>query len=129
MKWLILALCFAPTLYEAWTDKKGESKRDKFWDGVILVGYSVLLAVGAHLSGYEWVPVIVLLLAIRFAIFDYLTHFFLKKYSPGHKNINIWKFTGTVAYFDKLTAKVHWVLRLVIRLIVLVAAVWWYLQA
>lgn len=122
----IAFLCLAPTIYEAISDRKGESKRDKFWDGLILVGYSVLLAGGAYLSGHAWVPVIGLILVIRFAIFDYLTHFFLKRYSPGHKDINICMFTGTVAYFDRLTAKIDWRIRLGLRVAVLLSCLAFY---
>lgn len=129
MKLVILAVCFLPTIIESYLDRYGESKKGKIKDGVWL-SLVALAVVGASWRwlGYNPLAVLLLLLAIRFSIFDYLTHFFLKRYSPGHKNINIWKFTGTTAYFDRLTAKVDWRLRIVIRLSVFALAVWWYLK-
>lgn len=122
----IALLCLAPTIYEAISDRKGESKRDKFWDGLILVGYSVLLAGGAYLSGHAWVPVIGLILGFRVLVFDYLIQYLLikNKVIVGH-----WfTYNGKTSWFDKLAAKIHPVIRFVLRMVVFALAVWWYLK-
>lgn len=124
MKWLFLILAFAPVIYEAWTDRKGERRRDKIVDAGLLVGYSVLLTGSAYLALTRWIAVPLLILMFRVTTFDYLVNFFLKRYSKGHKNINIWKYSGAVALTDRIVSKVPWGLRLALRLALLVAAIW-----
>jgi hypothetical protein len=123
----IAILCAIPTIYEAFSDRYGERKKDKLTDGIILVGYSVLLTMTAHWLGYRPVPVIVLILATRFAFFDYLVHYFLKRYSESHKNINIWSYMGNTTHFwDQAVSKVDWRLRIAVRLCVFALAVLYY---
>jgi hypothetical protein len=119
----ILLLTFLPTLYEAWTDRKGERKKDKLIDGALLVGYALLLAFGAWLSGYEWLPVIGFLIVWRVCVFDYLVHWFLKKYSENHGHINIWKYSGKTSKTDRVLSKIDWRVRLWVRAVVIVSSI------
>ena len=120
---VFLILAFAPVLYEAWTDRKGEERKDKIVDTALLVGYSVLLTAGAYLVLADWVTVPLLIIMFRITCFDYIAHAFLKKYSKVHKEMNIWKFTGQTALSDRIVSKVPWALRLAIRVVLLVASV------
>lgn len=119
---LILAfLCLVPTLMESYLDRHGETKRDKLWDGLILVGYSVLLAFGAWWLGYRPLSVIGLILGFRVLIFDYLVQYLLikNKVIVGH-----WfTYNGKTSFIDRLISGVHPVLRFAARVIVFLASI------
>jgi hypothetical protein len=117
MKIIILILCLIPTLVESWLDRKGESRKGKVKDSVWLIVVAIALA-GASWWIWKSNPLVVLLLILmfRFCCFDYITNAFLKRYSEGHKNINIFTFTGTTAFTDRITAKINPWLRFGIRL-------------
>lgn len=117
-----------PTLIESWLDRKGETKKGKrkdFW-------WSVVAAI--IITGLAWLwfgknPLmsVLMILMFRFTTFDYITHALLKRYSGNHGHINIWTYTGKSTHWhDQLAAKVPWKIRLISRVLVLVAAVWWY---
>jgi len=120
----VIVLTFLPTIYEAWTDRKGETKRDKRKDAVLLVGLSALLTGVAYLVLVSWVAVPLFILMWRITTFDYIVNAFLKRYSKGHKNINIWKYSGTTAFTDRIIGKIPWGLRLGIRGLVLSLALY-----
>lgn len=127
MKWLILALCFAPTIIEAILDRFGETRKGKRKDFIWLSLVALALVGASWRLGYNPLAVLLLLLVIRFAVFDYLVHWFLKRYSENHGHINIWQYTGKSTHWhDQIAAKVHPVLRLVIRVVILVLSVAYY---
>ena len=120
MKCLFLFLTFLPTIYEAFTDRHGETRKDKLIDTAIVVGYTVLLTGVAYLVLANWIAVPLLVLMCRVTTFDYITNAFLKRFSEGHFHINIWKFTGTTTWFwDQWIAKIDWRVRVVVRLVIL----------
>lgn len=117
-----------PTLIESWLDRKGETKKGKvkdFWWSVV----ATIIITGLAWLWFGKSPLmsVLMILMWRFTTFDYITHALLKRYSESHHHINIWTYTGKTAYFDKITGSVPWGLRLGIRGLVLVSAVWWYL--
>lgn len=117
-----------PMLIESWLDRAGETKRGKvkdFW--WTLVGSVIITGLAWLCFGKNPFTSALMILVWRFCTFDYITNFLLKKYSEGHSDINVFTFTGTTAFTDRLTAKIHPVLRLVIRIAVFGLAVWWYL--
>ena len=126
-KAIVIVVTFLPTLYEAWTDRKGETKRDKRKDAVFLVGLSALLTAGAYLFLAEWVSVPLLIIMFRVTCFDYIVNAFLKRYSKGHKKINVWKFSGTTALTDRLIGRIPYKVRLVVRAVLLCLSLWIYL--
>jgi len=131
MTWVIFALCFLFNPYEGWTDRKGEKRKDKRKDTVILVVASVILTGASYLFVENWVAVPLLILMLRVTMFDYIAHAFLKRYSPTHKekNINIWQYSGTTTHFwDQLVGKIPWKLRLVIRVILFIGTVLLYIK-
>lgn len=128
MKFAVILITFLPTLYEAFTDRFGEQKKDKLTDGIILVVASVIMTAVAYLVLKNWIVVPLFILIWRFAAFDYVCHAFLKRYSENHGHINIWSYTGeSTHWWDQLAAKVHPVLRLVIRGIVFLGSMAYFL--
>ncbi len=127
-KVIVLVVTFLPTLYESFTDRYGEDKADKLTDGIILGVASVIMTAVAYLVLKNWIAVPLFILIWRFVAFDYVTNAFLKKFSLGHKNINIFTFTGTTAFTDRITAKVNPWLRFGIRLVLFSGSVLWYLS-
>lgn len=123
-KALIAFLCLIPTLYEAWSDRKGEDRKGKRKDFIWLSLVALALAGYAWWAGYAPLSVIGLILGFRVLIFDYLVQYLLikNKVIVGH-----WfTYNGKTSWFDKLAAKIHPVIRLILRLIVFALAVWWY---
>ena len=128
MKLIIFFLAFAPVLYEAFSDRFGETKGDKIVDAGLLVAYSALLAGGAWWLGYRPLPVIGLILGWRILTFDYITNLFLQEFSEGHKNINWFTFVGTTSFTDRIISKIHPVVRLAVRVVLFGLAVLWYIN-
>lgn len=127
MTWLIAFLCLIPTLYEAWSDRKGEDRKGKRKDFIWLSLVALAFAAGTWLVlGYNPLAVLSLILGWRILVFDYLTNALLKGYSESHRDINVWSYTGKTAYFDRLIKNVPWGWRLGIRGLVFALAVWWY---
>jgi hypothetical protein len=122
----VILITFLPTLYEAFTDRLGESKKDKLWDGVILAGYSILLVGGAWWLGYRPLSVIGLILGFRILLFDYLVQYLLikNKVIVGH-----WfDYSGKTSWFDQKVAGINPWIRFAARLVVFALAVWYYIQ-
>lgn len=123
MKWVILVLCFAPTLFEAYFDRFGETRKGKKKDTLwLLIAAACLIGLSWWLFDFHPLVTGLLILVFRFCTFDYLVHWLLKRYSENHPNINIWEYSGSTADFDKLTAKVPWRIRLIVRAVVLVTS-------
>lgn len=123
MIWLIF-LSFLPVPAEAWSERKGESKKSKVKDALLLALYALALS----LLGWKFVSVnplktVGLIIGFRILMFDYFVHFLLKRYSESHKNINVFTYSGTTAVFDRLVSRVNPVVRLVVRLLVFAIAV------
>jgi hypothetical protein len=125
MIWIFITLI--PTLYEAYSDRFGESKKNKLLDTLWLVVVALTIAGVAWWLGQRPLPVIGLMLIWRVTTFDYIVHAFLKRYSEGHKKINIWKFSGTTAFWDRIASRIPPMWRLLIRACLLVASLWLYL--
>jgi hypothetical protein len=123
-KAIIFIASLIPTLYEAWSDRKGENVKSKRKDAIWLSVYALALSLLGWLF-FHVLPfkTIALIIGFRIAFFDYLVNAFLKRYSEGHRNINIWRYTGTTAFTDRIVSKVPWVIRLLVRVILFVIAV------
>lgn len=129
MKVIILMITFLPTLIESYLDRFGETKKSKIKDTLWLV-MEVIVSLWLAYWLFDISPVwpAILILMFRFCTFDYLVHWFLKRYSENHGHINIWSYTGESTYWwDQLTSKVDWRLRIVIRLCVFALAVLYFL--
>lgn len=124
MIWLIF-LYAVPSVVEAWTDRKGETSGGKRKDLIWLLIVLFLLTVFAWLLLHvQPLKSIALLLGWRVLFFDYLVAYLLIRNGVivGH-----WfTYSGKTAVFDRLTAKVHPVLRLVVRLSLFAFALWWF---
>jgi len=128
MIWLLMFLCAAPVPVEAWPERKGETARSKRKDAIWLIVYALALSLLGWLFVYVMpLKTIALILGFRILSFDYLIHALLKRYSPGHKDINIWTFSGTTAVTDQIISKVPPVVRLSVRGILFAASLIWYL--
>jgi len=115
MIWLFITAI--PTIYEAYTDRFGESKKDKIKDGILLVAGSLVIAGVSWWDGKNPLSVLLLIFAWRVLLFNQVVNWFLKRYSPTHKDINIWKYIGNTSTIDKLISKIHPVIRLIIRIV------------
>lgn len=120
-KALIAFLCLIPTLYEAWSDRKGEDRKGKVKDFIWLSLVALALAGYAWWAGYAPLSVIGLILGFRVLIFDYLVQYLLikNKVIVGH-----WfTYNGNTSFIDRLIAGVHPVLRFAARGIVFLASI------
>lgn len=130
MKWLILALCFAPTAWELYNDRNGEDAKDKVLDGIILVVAGILIAGLYYLLGESWVAAILLILSIRIMFFDYLITIILYKRGVIERPEarKWWSYLGSTSKgWDRIAAKVNWKIRLIARGIVFLASVAYFL--
>lgn len=127
-KVILLLVTSVPTLYEVYADRFGETRKGKRKDTLwLLIAAACLIGLSWWLFDFHPLWTGLLILVWRICTFDYLVNLFLKRYSEGHKDINVFTFTGNTAYFDKLTAKVHWVLRLILRTAVFLASMAYFL--
>lgn len=124
----MILVYWLPTFIESFLDRKGETKRGKikdFWWA--LVGSAIITGLAWLWFGENPFTSVLMILMFRLTTFDYITHALLKRYSEGHKDINIWKFTGTTTHFwDQWIAKINWVGRMVIRVVVFGLAVLYF---
>ena len=126
-KVIFLFFAFIPVVYEAWTDRKGEQRKDKIVDAGLLVGYTVLLTGCAYLVLKNWIAVPLLILMFRISCFDYIVNAFLKRYSGNHNHINIWKYVGKTSFTDRnILSRIPWRIRLLVRVLILVVSVLWF---
>lgn len=127
MIWFIF-VCALPSIYEAYTDRKGERRAEKVRDTLILIAVVLIVSIVARI--YLIIPIlksIALFLAWRVLIFDYLTHAFLKRFSKSHKGINIWTYSGKTTHFwDQWISKVHPAVRFVLRLLIFLGALFYF---
>lgn len=128
-KLILLLLTIVPTLYEAHADRFGETRKGKKKDTLwLLIAAACLIGLSWWLFDFHPLMTGLLILVWRFCTFDYLVHWFLKRYSENHGHINIWTYTGkSTLWHDQLMAKINWVGRMVIRVVVFALSVWWYL--
>jgi hypothetical protein len=113
MTWPIYFLALIPTLYEAISDRFGESKKDKISDFWLAFSCSIFAATILWMLGYNPILFLMMVIAWRVLCFDYLVQYLLirKGVIVGH-----WfTYNGKTSWFDQLVSKVHPVLRLVIR--------------
>jgi hypothetical protein len=117
---ILFFLCAIPSIVEAWLDRRGQTRKGKFQDTIILLVVVIVAAAGTwRWLGYSPLAVPSAVLIWRVCVFDYMVHAFLKRYSEGHRKINIWTYTGTTTFWwDQLVAKVHPVVRLVVRFVI-----------
>ena len=125
MPWIILFVYLIPTLFEAFQDRNGETKKDKRKDLLWLV------VAGAVIVWLAWLvldksPVrsAFMIIGWRVLVFDYLVQYILikNKVIVGH-----WfTYTGKTARWDRIISRVHPVARFVIRLSVFALAVLYY---
>lgn len=127
MIWLLIA-CWIPVPVEAWPERKGESKKSKTKDAILLALYALVLSLlGWKFEQVNPLKTVALILSFRILSFDYIVHALLKKYSERHKHINIWTYMGeSTHWWDQAVNKIHPGLRLVIRLALFLAALWWF---
>lgn len=129
MKLILAFVLLLPSVFEAYQDRHGERVLDKKFDTLFLLIFAVL----ASASLWLWLDVqplktLCLLLGWRLLIFDPLVNWFLKRNSEGHKDINILTYVGTTSKIDRLVSKVNPLVRIAIRVILFVAALWWFLS-
>lgn len=124
MIWLIFLFAL-PSVYEAWTDREGETRSQKVKDALILIAVGLLMTVLAWLFLHvQILKSIALLLAWRLLIFDYLVSYLLIRNGVivGH-----WfSYNGKTAWFDRLVSRVNPVVRLAVRVIVFLAAIFFF---
>ena len=128
-KIIILALCFLPVLIEAYLDRKGEDRKGKKKDTLWLI------IIVASLVGLAWWlfdinPLLPALLVLMFRItcFDYIVTWFLKRNDVISPTANVWSYTGKSTFFwDQWMVKIPWRLRLVLRVVLLIASVAFYI--
>ena len=125
MIWVIFFVSFLFTPAEVFGDRKGETKKGKIKDGIWLAVGSVLLAGVSWWFGQNPLSVLLLILGWRILLFDYLIQYVLIKRGVivGH-----WfTYNGETAKFDKLIARIHPVVRLVIKVLIFVGSICFYL--
>ncbi len=124
---LILAFVLAlPSVYEAWTDRHGEGRRQKVIDALILIACASGLTILSYwLLAVPLLKTIVLLLAWRVLIFDYTVSYLLIK---NDVIVGNWfTYTGKTSKFDKLIAGINPWLRLVVRVVLFTASIVWFI--
>lgn len=129
MIWLIAFLCLLPTAWELYNDRNGENKKGKLKDTAVFLVVTGLIAGLSYWLGQRPVSAILLILGIRVMFFDYLINVVLYKRKVIEKpGADKWfSYTGESTHcWDQLAAKVHPVLRLVIRVVILVLSVAYY---
>ena len=115
-------------MIEAYLDRFGEKRKGKVKDTLwLLTAVASLTGLAYWLFDTNPVWPVLLVLVWRICTFDYIVNAFLKRYSKGHKNINIWTYSGTTAFTDRIVSKVHPVIRLVLRASLFAVALWWYI--
>lgn len=127
MTYVFILIYWLPTWIEGYLDRKGETKKSKRNDTIWLIVVAIGITGGAWASGFNPWTAPLFIFIWRVCTFDYIVHYFLKKYSEGHKNINIWKFSGTTAFWDRIVSRIPPMWRLLIRACLLVASLWLYL--
>ena len=124
MTYIFLLAYWLPTWIEGWLDRKGETKKGKVKDTLWLLLGSAILAGVAWCFGQNVLAALSLILMWRVCTFDYIVHWFLKKYSESHKNINVFRYSGKTTHFwDQFVAKIDWRVRVALRLMILLAAI------
>lgn len=126
MKLILAFVLLLPTLFEAWTDRHGESKEGKTSDALWLGFVALLLSVGLWLLlSVQPLKTIALLLGWRLLVFDYLTHALLIR---NDVIVGSWyNYTGKTSKWDKIISKVNWKVRLAVRTILFALSLWWFL--
>lgn len=129
-KVIIAFLCILPTAWELYNDRNGENKKGKIKDTAVLLVVTGLIAGLSYWLGQRPVSAILLIFGIRVMFFDYLINIILYKRKviekPGAEK---WfSYIGeSTHWWDQLAAKVHPVIRIAVRALVFLVAVWWYL--
>lgn len=125
MIWFVFILAI-PWIIEAYLDRHGETKEGKRKDTLASLGVALVLVVaGYYFLGSEPLKVLALLLGWRVLIFDYLVTYLLIK-----NDVIVgkwWDYCGKTAKWDQVVCKVNWKVRLSIRVLLFVAALWWFL--
>jgi hypothetical protein len=123
--WLILIAGLAAVVVEAWNDRFGETKKGKIKDAAYLaIATSCLCLLAWLLDRTHPLKVIALVLGVRVLAFDYLVQYLLIK----NKVIfgKWWSYSGKTAKWDRLTGRVHWGIRLGLRVVIIARAVVYY---
>ena len=125
MTWLIIFITGLFNPVEGYLDRFGEKRKGKVKDTVwLVIAAACLLGLAWWLFDIRpfWPALLIGVWSVT--AFDYIAHAFLKRYSVGHKDINIWKFTGTTTYWwDQAVSKVDWRIRILVRVLVFATAV------
>lgn len=116
-------ICFAPTVWEIYNDRNGETANDKVRDGIITAIFYTTITLALWWV-YETHPLklLALMLGIRVMFFDYFIQYILTKRGVirGH-----WFFyKGHTAKFDRVIKYLNPWIVLVCRVILFAAAVW-----
>lgn len=130
MTYVFILIYWLPTWVEGWLDRKGETKKGKQKDTLWLIAVAALVcALAWWLFDINPLLPAAMMFVWRVTTFDYIVHAFLKRYSKGHKDINIWKFSGKTSKTDRVLSKIDWRVRLTIRGVILIASVAWFLTS
>jgi len=122
---MIILLGLIASEVEARNDQWGESKKDKLRDAIFLT----IFASAVSYLAWRFVDVnplktIAVLLAVRIAYFDYRVSYLLikNKVIVGHW----WSYSGKTAFTDRLTGRVHWGIRLGLRVLIFITALFFF---
>lgn len=122
---LALILCFLPTVWEIWDDRKGETKKDKERDVVVAIVLYIGVMLVAWWLGTPPVKSISMMLGARVMFFDYVIHYILIRRGVIHGH---WfTYVGKTSTFDKRIAKVNPWIKLLVRVVVFAAALVYFL--
>jgi hypothetical protein len=123
--WLLILLGLIASEVEARNDQWGESKKEKIRDAIFLIIFaSVVSYLAWQFAAVNPLKTVVVLLAVRIAYFDYRVSYLLirNKVIVG----KWWSYSGKTAFTDRLTGRVHWGIRLGLRVVIFAGAVVYY---
>lgn len=126
MIWFILIAGLVAVVVEAIYDRKGEDRRGKFRDAIgLTIAASLICLIACWLGDVNPLKTLALILGVRVLTFDYLASYLLIK--NGVIVGKWWSYSGQTAKWDRLTGRVHWGIRLALRLILFALSVTWFL--
>jgi hypothetical protein len=130
---LAFILCAVPTLANIFFDRNGRKKEHKIWIKLIVIAISLALAVVVKVAvDIDCLRSLTLMWGIYFLTFDYGVTYVLHKRGiiEGKDSEKWWKYMGeSTHWYDQAAAKIPWVLRLFIRIIIFAVFLYAFLQA
>jgi len=126
--WIFIT--FIPTLYEAWTDRKGESRKSKIKDTIWLTIGAAIIAGVSWCFGENVLAILLLIVTWRVSTFDYLVTYLLKRNDVINPKANVWNYTGKTTHFwDQFIGRMDWRIRLIARIVILTVSIFLFSYA